>query len=269
MPVLKMDKAGVIGLPTGIKDITRADFRNDMWIRAIEAKGYRVAWSRTAQCPCKSVADQTDQADPNCTLCNGAGWIFFRPEGAVVNPKIIGPLDAIQQVVVNDNAAVIHGIMTGFGNAKKPWEALGPRLEGTSNLTVRAENKLGYYDRITCLDAKIVYSQLIKVISPSLTIKTKYPVVSMNLLRTKTQVFVLGTDYQVVNGDIVWVSGRAPAKDELLVCHYLCHPTYRVIEHPHNTRLTLTKFKIKQPLTPQGEPTDLPVQAVLRYEFLL
>jgi hypothetical protein len=258
-----------VGLPEGIKDITRADFRNEKWIQAIEGKGYRIAWSRTAQCPCKSVADQTDQSDPNCSLCKGSGWIFFRPVGAVSNPKIIGPLDNVQQKVVADNAAVIHGVMTSLGNAKKPWEQTGPRLEGMAMCTVRAENKIGYYDRITCLDAKIVYSQLLTAPGPGQLMTTRYPVVEVNLLRTKETVYTEGGDFDLAAGDIQWRPGRGPAATTPLVCHYLCHPTYRVIEHPHSVRVTLTKFKIKQPLTPQGEPEDLPVQGMLKYEFLL
>lgn len=262
-------KPGVVGLPTGVKDITRVDFQNDEWIRSIEGKGYRLAWTRTAQCPCKSVSEQTDQADPNCELCKGSGWLFFRPSGAVGNPKIIGPLTALQQKIVDNQAAVIHGIMTALGNAKKPWEQVGPRLEGMASCTVRAENKLGYYDRITCLDAFIVYSQLLPATAPGDPLVTRYPVVTVNLLRTKELVLTEGGDFDVVAGDIVWRPGRAPAQDTPLVCHYLCHPTWRVIEHPHATRVTLTKFKEKAPTTPQGTPVDLPIQAMLKYEFLL
>jgi hypothetical protein len=269
MVTLRKDQPGAVGLPPGIKDITRTDFRNDMWIRAIEAKGYRIAWGRTAQCPCKSVSTQTDQADPNCDLCHGGGWLFFRPANAVVNPRIIGPLTPIQQRVVANNAACIHGIMTALSNTKRAWEHAGPRLEGMSMVTVRAENKLGFYDRITCLDARIVYSQLFKVLDRAAPLVTRYPIVQINLLRSIDTTYVEKADFDLVVGDIVWRTGKAPAVDTPLVAHYLCHPTWRVMEHPHATRVTLTKFKQKEPLTPQGEPQDLPVQAMLKYEFLV
>lgn len=268
MPTLTK-KAGVIGLPSGVKDLVRADFRNEMWIQAIEAKGYRCAWTRTAQCPCKSVSEQTDQADPNCTLCKGSGWLFFKPAGAVSNPKIVGPLSEVQQRIIGDNGAVVHLIMTSLTNAKRPWESTGPRLEGMAMATGRCENKLGYYDRITCLDAKIVYSQLLSAPGPGQLMTTRYPVVEVNLLRTTTTTYSEGGDYKLVAGDVQWQPGRGPAAGTPVVCHYLCYPTYRVIEHPHSVRLTLTKFKVKAPLTPQGEPVDLPVQAMLKYEFLL
>lgn len=271
MPVLKKTthiKAGVTGLPIGVKDITRADFRNDMWIRAIEGKGYRIAWSRTCQCPCKSLNDQTDQNDPNCPLCSGLGWIFFKPEAAASNPKIIGPLNEIQTKFVGNTAAVIHGIMTGISAKQNALDQMGPWMEGMAMLTVRCENKLGYYDRITCLDSRVVYSQIIKRTEGAI-LKTKYPVVQSNILRDINTVYTEGADFDVVVGDITWRTGRGPTPGVPLVAHYLTHPTFRIIEHPHAVRTTLTKFKIKAPLTPQGEPVDLPVQAVVRYEFLL
>jgi hypothetical protein len=271
MPVLKKNtrvKAGVVGLPAGIKDITRSDFRNEKWIQAIEGKGYRLAWSRTCQCPCVSLNDQTDQNDPNCPLCEGLGWIFFKPEAAVANPKIIGPLDEIQTKFVGDHAAIIHGIMTGISAKQNALDQMGPWMEGMSQLTVRAENKLGYYDRITALDSQIVYSQIIKRKEGTL-LKTKYPVVQTNIVRDITKVYTEGSDFDVVVGDIIWKANKGPALETPIVVHYLTHPTFRVIEHPHAVRTTLSKFKIKQPLTPQGDPVDLPVQAVIRYEFLI
>ena len=271
MPVLSKStkvKAGVVGLPTGVKDLVRADFRNEMWIQAIEAKGYRLAWSRTAQCPCKSLNDQTDQNDPNCPLCDGLGWIFFKPEGAVSNPKLIGPLDPIQTRFVGDHGAIIHGIMTGLSNQQNALDAIGPWMQGMAMVTVRAENKLGYYDRLTALDSRIVYSQILKA-GETPILKTKYPVVQSNLVRSVDKVYVEGTDFDITVGDIVWKPTKAPAPTTPLVVHYLTHPTYRITEHPHMVRTTLTKFKQKAPLTPQGEPVDLPVQGVCRYEFML
>jgi hypothetical protein len=267
MPTLSKNP-GVIGFPAGIKDKNRVDFKNNRWIQVIESKGYRVAWFQTTQCPCRSVSTQTDQADPNCTLCGGNGWIFFKPVGAVSNPKIIGALDTLQ-TKISTGGAVIHAVMTGLGNSKRPWETVGPRLEGTSQCTVRAENKLGYYDRIIGLDATLVYAQLILAGDPAALLVTRYPVVSVNLLRSKTQVYALGTDYTVVAGDIQWVTGKGPVAGTPLTCHYLCHPTYRVIEHPHTVRLTYSKFKVEKPSTPMGDPIDLPTQALLRYEWLL
>jgi len=268
MPTLiKNKKAGVVGLPAGVKEAgRRVDFRADDFVLMVETKGYRLAWTRTAVCPCTPVNDQTRQPDPNCSLCDGTGWIFFRPEEGTIDEKKVGNLTDLQKRILGNDATVIRGIMTGITGDKQPWDPVGPRLEGMASCTVRAENKLGYYDRLTNLDAVIVYCQLIETASP---LVLKYPAASINLLRSKDTIYVEGTDFTMDTGDVVWVTGHVPASGTLLVAHYLTHPTWRVINHPHMLRVTPVKKKQAKPLTPQGEPTDMPINAVVKYEWLL
>ena len=90
----------------------------------------------------------------------------------------------------------------------------------------------------------------------------------MNLLRSETQVFVEGTDFNTLDGNINWI-GTLPTKDTRVSLHYLTYPHWRVIEYPHMTRATLVNTKTKNPGTPLGEPTDLPIQAICKLEFLL
>ena len=109
MPTLT-PKAGAIGLLEGQKEAgKRVDFKPDDYVLLVETKGYRLAWSRAAFCPCKPINLQTDQSDPTCTLCEGSGWLRFRPEEAVINSAVIGELDELQQSIVDDNAAVVSG----------------------------------------------------------------------------------------------------------------------------------------------------------------
>jgi len=268
MPTLiKNKKAGVVGLPAGVKEAgRRVDFRVDDFTLMVETKGYRLAWTRTALCPCAPVNDQTKQADPNCPICEGAGWIFFRPEEGTINEKTVGKLTDLQKKILGTDATVIRGIMTGITGEKQPWDPVGPRLEGMASCTVRAENKLGYYDRLTNLDAVVTYAQLIEAASP---LVLRYPAAAMNLLRSTDTTYVAGTHFNLVEGDVVWETGMAPATGTLLSAHYLCHPTWRVINHPHMLRVTPVKKKQAKPLTPQGEPVDMPINAVVKYEWLL
>jgi hypothetical protein len=264
MPILKASDAGSVGLPSGVKEAgQRVDFKPDKFVLQIETKGYRLAWNRAARCPCASVNTQTDQADPNCSLCTGSGWLLFKPAGAVTDEKITGDIDATQQVIVGSTGAVIRGIVSGITNKYVPYDQVIARLEGTSMLTVRAENKLGYYDRICNLDATIAYCQLKDAGSGS-TLSMRYPIRDINLLRSASAVFVVDTDFTIVAGNIVWESGRAPASGTQLVCHYLTHPYWRVVDHPHAARLTPVKFK-----SAVDVPQPLPVSAVLKYEWML
>jgi len=269
MPVLTWN-AGVTGLPTGTKEGgRRVDFRTDEFTVILELKGYRLAWSRAALCPCAGVNEQTEQPDPNCQLCKGHGFFYYKPAGAVVDERRVGALDALQQRIAAD-AAVIRGIMTGLAAKEIPHDTVLSRMEGTSSVTTRWENKLGYWDRLVNLDSLIVYSQLLVAGPAPLT--TRYPVAKMEMLRTLDRPLIDGTgglvtdpDYQIVAGDIVWFPGQAPDAGTKLAAHYLCHPAWRVIEHPHATRTTSVKFKTTSPV---GDPKELPNQAVVRYEFL-
>lgn len=263
MPTIK---AGIVGLPSDLKETgRRVDFRTDEYILAIETKGYRLAWSRASYCPCKPINDQTDQPNPNCTICEGSGWIRFRPAGAVINEDITGELDDVQQAIVGADSAVIRGIMTGITNKREPYDQVLPRLEGVMNVTVRHENKLGYHDRIVNLDSSVVYSQVHDYVG-GLPMPLRYPVRAVNLMRSETKTYAEEVDFTLSSGNVQWISGKEPPTDERLAIHYLTHPTWRVIEHPHAMRLTPVKRKTESAV---GDPKPLPVQAVCKLEFML
>lgn len=271
MPTLR-PQAGTLGLLEGQKEAgKRVDMRPDEFVLLIETKGYRLAWSRAAYCPCKPINTQTEQPDPNCSLCEGSGWVRFAPAGAVTDTNLTGDLDTLQQTIVDDNAAVIRGVMTGITGNRAPYDQVLPRLEGVMNVTARHENKLGYHDRLVNLDSLIVYSQVYDYGGEAET-ELRYPVRQVNLIRSTTQTFVEVSranpagDFQLVNGKIVWETGNEPPTDERLAVHYLTHPTWRVIEHPHNIRTTPVKYKTTSPV---GDAESLPVQAVAKLEFML
>lgn len=264
---LKPSMAGAVGIPEGVKEAgKRVDFRPSDFALLVETKGYRIAWERAAICPCSPINEQTDQADPTCPLCGGQGWILFAPQGAVISENAIGELTAVQRSIVSD-AAVIRAVMSRFENKEQPFDTVTRHVEGTSMVTVRPENVLGYYDRLTNLDVTIIYSQLVTADEGG-DIAPKYPVVGVNLLRSASQVYQEEIDYVLDAGEIVWLSGKAPAENTRMVIHYLCHPVWRIIEHPHVTRLTPVKFKTATPVTPQGDPEPLPIQGLARYEWL-
>lgn len=270
MAVVLAKDAGIIGLPTGVKaNATRGEFRPGLFIAAIEGFGYRLAWSRAAHCPCAPVNSQTDQPDPNCALCQGTGWYLFRPVNGTIDPLRVGVLDPLQRKILGTTSTVIRGIMTGLTANMQPWDQAGPRLEGTMNVTVRAENIIGYYDRLVNLDAVSAYSQVLDVPEGD-TLPLRYLVRDVNVLQTITTAYNLTADYTLVDGVITWtLAGNRPDPGERVVCHYLMHPTWRLIEHPHNVRM-LVKTRKNIPLeTPLGNPIPLPLQAQAKYEWLI
>ncbi len=257
--------AGAVRLPEGLKETgRRVDIRPDEFTLAIETKGYRVAWKRSAWCPCRSANTQSDQPDPTCSLCGGTGFIFFAPAAAVVNPDKLGALNDLQASLLVD-AGGISAIMSSFSLTDIPYDKVRRHLEGSANISVRAENVLGYYDQIVNLDALTAYFELLEADGTSTT-TFKYPTAGVNLLRSEITVFVEGTHFNLVVGVVNWTGGNAPSKGTTLSAHYLCHPTWRVVTNPHSLRNTIVKFKTTDPV---GTPTPLPVQALVKLEWLI
>lgn len=274
---LIVPSSGLIGMPSGTKGRPRADFRADQFTALIENKGYRLAWSRATKCPCAAVNDQTQQPDPNCDLCEGKGWIWFAPTETVIEDTA-GELDEVQTLIVEQqNAGVIRGIMTGLTKRQRAYTEIGKWVEGDVSVTVRPENSLGYWDRLTNLDSEMIYVETVRV-GYSRTgvaggeddpLDLRYLVSHVNQVRTVDAVLEAGGDYGVEDGQIVWLPGRSPGAGTRVNVHYLMHPSWLVIEHPHAIRTTLRALKTKAPTTPQGDPVALPLQAHARLEFMV
>jgi hypothetical protein len=202
-------------------------------------------------------------------VCKGIGWLYFKPSNFVVDESKIGALDDIQTIIATQpDTVVIRGVMSGLMTKTEPYDKLGNWASGASQVTVRYENKLGYYDRLTNLDSLIVFAETVVIGKDrQADIKPRYPIVETNLIRSITTEYT-ETELDVVDGVIVWKPNLAPPTGTKLVLHYNCHPTWLVIEYPHSIRSTFVAKKLKTPPTPVGAFTELPLQALVRYEFL-
>lgn len=256
----------VLGLPEGVKTGPRADFRTNEFLVAIETMGALLAWSRACACPCARLEGST-QPDMNCSLCHGRGLFYF---GAPSAQDLTGyTLNSVQQHLISlDDAMVIRGLVIGQTTQPNPWDRLSRWMPGTAQLTVRPENKVGFYDRLVDLESQMAYSEDV-LASGGASQVLRYPATAVNLVRSLAHVYEPDGDYQVGDaGELLWAPGRAPAAGEHLAVHYLCHPTWLVIEYPHVARVTTVKNKVVSPLTPVGDPRDLPLQALIRLDFL-
>lgn len=260
---------GVSGIPDGEKEAgQRVDLKDSKFELMIETKGNRLAWQRGAMCPCEPVNDQTEQNDPNCTVCQGNGFYYFGPLN-YTQPANMGSFTDTQQLVIDrGDLALVRGYISGIRNRPDAF-TFPPGLwqDGTSMVTVRAANKLGYFDRLIDLDGEIVHSEILDSTGEG-ELALRYPCTGMNLISSLTTRYSPDEDFTVEQGKVQWVTGRAPAAGTRLVAHYLTYPHWVVIEHPHATRMTLSKYKRKTTITPQGDPVQLPVQALIRLEWL-
>ncbi len=246
----------------------RVDFKPDQFDLAIETKGYLLNWERAAICPCKSPSGETEQPDPNCDLCDGQGWYYFGAPTAQDLSEYT--FDDIQQKIITDtNGMVIRGIITSIENSPNPVDELGRWVEGSMNCTVRHQNKIAYYDRLTALDTEINFAEKREADGTTKTVG-RYLMTGVNELRSKDTIYVPDTDYELNSeGSIDWLT-TPPVSGTLLALHYYCHPTYIVINHPHVARTTSLIFKlpVASRKAPTGDPRPLPVQAKVMYDFL-
>lgn len=263
-------KGPLVGLPEGMKATgQRVDFKENQFILAIETKGVRVAWARAGTCPC--VPTETGQADPNCVLCKGLQYFYFRPtDYASSIPADALELTAVQTRIMDDNeAVVIRAVATSVARTIEDFDKLGEWAFGSSFFTVRPENRLGHRDRLVMLDAVLPHSQSAEV-SASGLVQTRWPAIAVSILRSLTTVYEEDAHYEVQeNGDIQFLPGHAPAGGTRVGVHYDHHPQLLVWEHMNAFRDSLKTFKTADPTTPLGDPQQLPIRVLAKLEWLV
>jgi hypothetical protein len=214
---------------------------------------------------------QTQQAAPNCELCSGAGFFYFGPPTPQVSTQI-GQLNDVQAAVLkNTNAFVIRGIMTNLSRSVAMFEKNGTFIDGRSAITVVPQNRLGYLDRLVNLDGVAVYTERCTMGDPELPMKTHYPISGgVNFLADATKRYVPGGDFTITDGRVVWYSAaNAPAVGTSLTIHYCYMPTFLVTSQPHMVRSQNIKAKQLNPQTPEGNSTELVLQAEVMLEHLV
>lgn len=265
-----MGKTGVIAAQKLAK-VPEVDL--DALINLIEARGTRIAWSRASSCPCR-LNDETEQPDPNCTLCSGLGWFYFGPNNYKA-PDDVGDLTPLQTAIQEeDGACIVRGLVQRIKSEHMPYTEMGPWRVGEMMVTVRPENKIGYYDRIILLDSVIVYDEVIEIpngisTTMSYTMNLRYRAQAVNAIFSLTNRYEEGGDFTVNDqGVVIWDPGSAPAGERVSV-HYLTHPSFLIVDRPHTARQSSTYRKpTTTRTTPLGDPQELPLQAHVMLEFL-
>jgi len=243
------------------------DMELNKLIGSIETEGVRFAWTRAADCPCVGNNPQTRQPDPNCPLCHGLSVFYFGPEN-YVPPAAVGTLTSLQKAILAvDGAVVIKGVMAKATQEFDLYDVLGRWYWGAMMVTVRPENKIGYYDRLVNLDTEVVYYQTVHYVAPAPTIPLRYRATAVNIVRSDTTIYREGQHFQNINGILTWIPTQVPSMNLNLSVHYQMHPTWVVMDHPHAARETGIRRKAPASVG-EGLPTPLPIQGHVRLEFL-
>lgn len=264
---------GLSSVPRGQKYRTGGpELHDEELLGTLEANGSRLAWSRASICPCAGFNDQTRQPDPTCSRCDGGAVFYFGPKDYAPS-KEVGELTDLQKAILaEDGAAVITGVIQRVTHAQDFYDILGNWVRGTMLVTVRPENKIGYYDRLVNLDSEVATSQIVLAGDPTADLELRYPATVVNTIVSDDASggvrYEQGTEFVTVAGKIRWYAALAPAAGTRLSVHYLMHPTWLVVDHPHVLREIKRRRDGKPKKTPGGNPTALPLQAAVRLEFL-
>lgn len=242
--------------PTPPLGKTRADFRGEEFIRTIEQHGKRVIWRKALDCPCRTTT--TEQADPNCPLCDGSGFYY------------VDPIE-------------IPALMLSFDKSTRIFEKFAMWVEGNATATVRPEHRLGFRDSLEMRDSLISFGEIltrgnrrgIRAGLPAGVDSARYRIANVTrivvLSADGTRAIPLEADAHYRLTDEGWIRWLRDA-DAVLASgarysiRYEFRPTYVVTSFPHATRDDTSGRKVAKG---DYRVIALPVQAAVKLDYLL
>ncbi len=245
----------------------RVEFIEDLFEDRIADHGMRLAWSRSAFCPCRALDPALDQPAPNCPLCDATGYIYYGPPRQ--QDVSAENLTAVQRrMLARTKGFVIRGLMTSFGKAATDYDRAGVWERGAATLTVLPDNKLYFRDRLVCLDTETLYREVVQMPAPpERRLPLRYLVQGGVLLcQSIRRSYQPGVDFTVLNGDVIWL-GKRPDAGERLSMAYNTFATYQVSSMAHVIRQQNDRLGLPQ-VGPEGAIGRLPLMAQVSLTFI-
>lgn len=234
-------------MPTYIPDVS---IRGESWDQLAQNRGIRFIHKVAAPCPnMKSLVDNNH--DPDCPFCDGSQILYVQEKE-------------------------IFGTFSG-NTLEKMFEVQGVWEIGTAVITFPTEYADGtqadfnVFDKLECPDFQIRLSDL-KEYGGGPTTGTKYPIINVSdmtsIVNGVIKKYIQGVDFNIVNGNIVWVIGKEPTYNnieemgEVLSITYSTNPVYNVLQTLHEIRAT------QQMINGQKVAKRLPQQVLVKRDFL-
>ena len=233
---------------------TRADFREEEFVRVIRQHGKYVVWRKALLCPCFN--PETEQAALDCPDCNADGYIYVQPKR-------------------------VQALMFQFDKKTTIYEKFGLYQEGSVNVTVEAKYRLGYRDSLELEDQIIPMNELLIKNNrrgrrnglPTGVDSARFRIVDVAALlyRKNDSIVSLeqGIHYSITKeGWIKWTSAgnRVIPDGGVFTIHYDFHPIYMVISWMHVTRDDVSGRKTEPA---KDRVIAHPVQAMAKLDFLV
>ena len=251
----------------------RAEWRNDPFEQGIAAHGYRLIWTRRAECPCPPVDDRLTQANPACPTCDGTGSLYFGAESPQdLSGEVFTPVQ--QEVLRRSGGFLIRGIMSGLSVTDTRNDQMGTWMRGGTSVTVVHENRLSFRDRLVNIDVVMPYTEVVvRPVDVDEALALRY-LVSGGIYLVQDQDGVryrYGDQYIDQAGKIVFLRGQGPTPGKRLACHYLTFPVWLVSNVNHRDRvqnLVNNSTSGGPKVSPEGRLQRLPTMASLELEFI-
>lgn len=225
--------------------------RGDAFDQLLNNRGIRFIHKVSAPCPNINVLDDNNH-DPECTFCDQSQVLYVeeREIWGVLSNNTLEKLYEIQGVWEVGTAVI----------------TFPTHYEGTD---VQAD--FNVFDQLVCPDFQVRLSDLKAYEGDSVT-KCKYPIVRAVNITSITngllKTYVEGVDYNVVDGNINWISGKEPSYNqieeigEVLSITYVANPVYNVLQTLHELRVT------QELINGVKTAIRLPQQVLVKRDFL-
>lgn len=224
--------------------------------RAILAKGQEVTWEMAAKCPCTEKIDTQGR------------------EGDLGHSQAGCPECKNHPGVIYHSAQESFMLVANISKNPQKYNMPAEMAQGAAAFTALPEHRPHFLDRLTLVRSVMPYHEVRERLAN--VEQPRYPIVTREVAVRGTEhpakpvtkeldvllirkadsagrivpgALVKGTDYNVVDGAVEWVSGSgAPLVGQRYAISYYSHPRYVVREFPHAVRDTWISKKQQEPV---------------------
>lgn len=236
-------------MPTYIPDVS---IRGESWDQLAQNRGIRFLHKIAAPCPnMKRLVDNNHE--PDCTFCDGSQILYVQEK------EIFGTFS--------------NNTLEKMFEIQGVWEIGTAVISFPTEYTDGTQADFNVFDKLVCPDFQIRLSDL-KEYEPTPDNKTgvKYPIIDIcdmtSVVDGALKKYISGVDYNIVDGNISWIAGKAPRYDdieeigEVLSITYSANPVYNVLQTLHEIRAS------QQMVNGQKQARRLPQQVLVKRDFL-
>jgi len=221
--------------------------KRDSFNELIQNRGVRFLHSKSYPCPnVRNLGDNNH--DPLCPHCDGSGILYY-------------------------DTKEIFGVFSS-NSIERQFEKHGAWELGTVVVTFPTEYPDGeeadfsMFDKLEITDFTVRLWELKEFeTKPDLKQKARYPIVKTSRVEAANsstrKEYVEGTDFNIVDGKIAWVSGRQPPEGQVYAMNYYCKPVYIVLNPLRELRIT------QETMGGAKTARRLPQQVVLRRDYFV